>query len=68
MKSLFAPVRVFAFIHLHSENIWEFGEEEKGGKKHLLALLPKDRWWLMLASCLWAKYGAGVGWLWEQLS
>lgn len=31
MKSLFAPVRVFAFIHLHSENIWEFGEEEKGG-------------------------------------
>lgn len=34
MKSLFAPVRVFAFIHLHSENIWEFGEEEKGGKKN----------------------------------
>lgn len=32
MKSLFAPVRVFAFIHLHSENIWEFGEEEKGEK------------------------------------
>lgn len=36
MKSLFAPVRVFAFIHLHSENIWEFGEEEKGGKKKTL--------------------------------
>lgn len=41
MKSLFAPVRLFAFIHLHSENIWEFGEEEKGGKKTLVGAFTK---------------------------
>lgn len=41
MKSLFAPVRVFAFIHLHSENIWEFGEEEKGEKNPLVGAFTK---------------------------
>lgn len=41
MKSLFAPVRVFAFIHLHSENIWEFGEEEKGGGTTLVGAFTK---------------------------